>query len=412
MMKKKISWLILWLLIPASVSAQIRATTTKYKGEIVDSDTKKPLENVYVILNGTSEGTITNIDGYFEISGPAGVKTDSLRISHLGYSLKMVALRDLSQQTTNRIALDPQAMVLGEVVISAGLSANEILKKVRESLNTNFSQKPFSSELFYRHQMDSDDSIQYIEEAAIDFYDAEGFKRQPKSKISKGKFLQMKQLRRSTSRDSKQYISLWDLPVFWTTDPILSPENLLTESQEKDYILTLVGRQAYGDISVFKIAFSCVKPTVSNTGYGFPSPVVYDGALYVDVDTYAVVKYVANISWKAKLVTDKKFLRRFDVSEPANFVRRAELEFSYKKFSGAYIIHYAKMRDHFKFIHAKTGTWTTRSYIKELLNVRTNLENPKVLSESILSVDPKTVPYDPKFWESFNFISEVRRSGK
>lgn len=411
-MKKKPFWIILGLLIPASIDAQIQTTTTKYKGEIVDSGTKKPLENVYIILNGTSEGTITNIDGYFEISCPAGVEADSLRISHLGYSLKMVALGDLSRETTNRIALNPQAMVLAEVVISAGLSADEILDKVRQSLNTNFSQKPFSSELFYRHQMDSDDSTQYIEEAAIDFYDAEGFKRQPKSKISKGKFLQMKQLRRSTTRDSKQYISLFDLPVFWTADPILSPENLLTESQEKDYILTLVGRQAYGDINVFEIAFSCLKPTVSNTGYGFPSPVVYDGTLYVDVDTYAVVKYVANIGWKEKLVTDKKFLRRFNVSGPANFVRSAELEFSYKRLTGTYVLHYAKMRDHFKFIHAENGTWTTRSYNKELLNVRTNLENPKVLSESILSVDPKTVPYDPKFWESFNFISEVRKSGK
>jgi hypothetical protein len=90
----------------------------------------------------------------------------------------------------------------------------------------------------------------------------------------------MKQLRSSTSRDSKQYISLWDLPVFWTTDPILSPENLLTESQEKDCILTLVGRQVYGYICVFKIAFSCLKPTVSNGGYRFPSPVVYDGTLF------------------------------------------------------------------------------------------------------------------------------------
>lgn len=412
MMKTLILWIILWLLIPASVDAQIPTTTAKYKGEIVDSDTKKPLENVYVILNGTSEGTITNIDGYFEISGSAAVNTDSLRISHLGYSLKMVALQDLSQQTTNRIALEPQAMVLGEVVISAGLSAKEILKKMRESLNANFSQGPFSSELFYRHQMDSDDSIQYIEEAAIDFYDAEGFKRQPKSKISKGKFLQMKQLRRSTSRDSKQYISLFDLPVFWTTDPIMSPENLLTESQEKDYILTLVGRQAYGDFNVFEIEFSCLKPTVSNTGYGFPSPAVYDGTLYVDVDTYAVVKYVANISWKEKLVTDKKFLRRFNVSEPANFLRSAELEFSYKNLGGTYVLHYAKMRDHFKFVHTENGTSTTRSYNKELLNVRTNLENPKVLSESILSVDPKTVPYDAEFWESFNFISEVRKKGR
>lgn len=411
--EKKTFWiLLLFVFVPALTNGQTLKASGKYKGEITDSNSKEPLENVYVILNGTSEGTITNFGGYFEISIPAGVGADTLRISHLGYSLKKVALHELNQQALNLISLTPSLTMLQEVVISAGVSPSEILEKVRENLNTNFSQKPFSSQLFYRHQMDSNDSLQYIEEAAIDFYDAKGFKREAKSKISKGKFLQVKQLRKSTSRDSNQNVSLWDLPVFWTSDPILSINNLLTKSQEKDYSLKVIGRKVYGDAEVIEIDFSCLKPTVSNTGYGFPSPLSYDGKLFVDIKTYAIIKYVATVKWKEKLVSDKKFLGRFNVSTPSNFKRSAEVEFSYKKFAGSYFLHYAKMRDHLRFIDAKKGDSITRSYNNELLNVRTNVQTPKILSETVLRVDTKDIPFDPTFWETFNFISEVRKSNK
>jgi outer membrane cobalamin receptor len=91
-------------------------------GTVVDSETNEPLPGASVIIKGTQNGTTTDFDGLFSISGADGT---TLTISYIGYgSQEVLSGKDLV------IALNPSPNVLGEVVVTSGVID---VAKVRET---------------------------------------------------------------------------------------------------------------------------------------------------------------------------------------------------------------------------------------------------------------------------------------
>lgn len=82
------------------------------KGIITDAETGEPLIGVTIMVEGTSQGVITDVSGYFEIEG---VDANSvLLISYIGYESKSVIV---GQQTEINIQLEVEARSLDEVVV-------------------------------------------------------------------------------------------------------------------------------------------------------------------------------------------------------------------------------------------------------------------------------------------------------
>ena len=82
------------------------------RGTVLD-ETGEPVPGANVVIKGTSNGTITNLDGAFSLSAK---DNDVLVISFIGYKNVEVSLagkRDL------RITLEPEAEQLNEVVVTA-----------------------------------------------------------------------------------------------------------------------------------------------------------------------------------------------------------------------------------------------------------------------------------------------------
>ena len=77
-------------------------------GVVTLSDTGEPEPGVNVIITGTSTGTITDIDGNFELSVPDG---KTLTISYIGYQSQTV-----SPSGNMNIVLQPEESILEEVV--------------------------------------------------------------------------------------------------------------------------------------------------------------------------------------------------------------------------------------------------------------------------------------------------------
>jgi len=91
-------------------------------GKVVDSETNEPLPGASVIIKGTQNGTTTDFDGLFSISGADGT---TLTVSFIGYgSQEVTAGKDLV------IGLNPSPNVLGEVVVTSGVID---VAKVRET---------------------------------------------------------------------------------------------------------------------------------------------------------------------------------------------------------------------------------------------------------------------------------------
>ncbi len=63
---------------------------TSYKGEVMDSETKKPLIFATLTVEGTNISTVTNTEGNFLLKVPTNIQSESLIITFLGYGTKTV----------------------------------------------------------------------------------------------------------------------------------------------------------------------------------------------------------------------------------------------------------------------------------------------------------------------------------
>ncbi|HBK33218.1 MAG TPA: TonB-dependent receptor [Porphyromonadaceae bacterium] len=88
------------------------------KGRIVEAETSEPLIGATVKIQGTQFGTITDMDGYYRLTGvPEGRHT--LEVTYLGYTNEKVDVRVRASQTeTYNVVLSPDSKMLQEVIVS------------------------------------------------------------------------------------------------------------------------------------------------------------------------------------------------------------------------------------------------------------------------------------------------------
>ena len=112
-MKKIIYNLLLALLLPLSVAAQhtVRGTVTS-DGE--------PLIGASILVVGTTTGTVTDLDGTYEVTATS--PNDSLEFSYTGYGSQRIAINGRSVIDVN---LAEQALILerGALLEVAAVSA-------------------------------------------------------------------------------------------------------------------------------------------------------------------------------------------------------------------------------------------------------------------------------------------------
>lgn len=85
----------------------------KYEGIVVDANTGEPLIGASVLVKGTTNGLITDMDGRFSINAQAG---QTLSFSYMGYKSQDVKLASASLL---KVELVPDSQTLDEVVVTA-----------------------------------------------------------------------------------------------------------------------------------------------------------------------------------------------------------------------------------------------------------------------------------------------------
>ncbi|SDL30691.1 TonB-linked outer membrane protein, SusC/RagA family [Catalinimonas alkaloidigena] len=101
------SLLFLWMLPLAFAHAQ-----TVVSGQVTDSENNQGIPGVNVLIKGTSNGTITDLDGHYQLT--ASSEDDVLVFSFIGYESQEVRI---GNQSTLNVALDPSLTSLNEVII-------------------------------------------------------------------------------------------------------------------------------------------------------------------------------------------------------------------------------------------------------------------------------------------------------
>lgn len=113
--------LLLFLLMLSVVSfSQEKADSlkvSKLKGQVIDSETKKPLSASHILNLNSVEGTITNDKGFFELTARAN---DTVMVSYLGYSsIKIKVTNDLLKGNELLIALYEKSEEVKEIIIKS-----------------------------------------------------------------------------------------------------------------------------------------------------------------------------------------------------------------------------------------------------------------------------------------------------
>jgi len=108
--------LLLLLLFPLGVWAQQGVLT----GLVLDGKTKQPLPGVNVVVQGTSSGVSTDLDGKFKIGRlKAG---DKIVFDYIGYKKEYLTYKN---QTNVTITLEEEANQLQEVVVQVGYGSSK-----------------------------------------------------------------------------------------------------------------------------------------------------------------------------------------------------------------------------------------------------------------------------------------------
>lgn len=94
------------------LSFTLYGQTKVITGKVTSAEDNEPLPGVNVVVEGTSKGTVTNIDGTYSIELSPDEKT--LNFSFVGYVLQNIAVND---QSTIDIVLQPDTQTLEEVVV-------------------------------------------------------------------------------------------------------------------------------------------------------------------------------------------------------------------------------------------------------------------------------------------------------
>ena len=115
----------------AGTNLAIQQQDQKLKGQVIDAQTGDPVIGVNVLVKGTTNGTITDIDGKYELNAPAGAV---LQISFIGY--KTVEITAPASEQTIKLQEDTETLE-EVVVVGYGVQKKESLTGAMSTLKEN-----------------------------------------------------------------------------------------------------------------------------------------------------------------------------------------------------------------------------------------------------------------------------------
>ena len=93
---------------------------TKVTGTVIAQEDGEPVIGASVVIDGLNKGVVTDVDGKFTISVPAGKR---LQVSYIGMKTQLV-----KPKAGMRIVLEPDATTLQDVVVTGMVKVDGNIK--------------------------------------------------------------------------------------------------------------------------------------------------------------------------------------------------------------------------------------------------------------------------------------------
>lgn len=367
----------------------------EYRGSVVDSKTKKPLEFATLLINGTNISTITNTQGDFLLKAPKKYSNRRVTVSFLGYTSKVVSLSDLNNENSI-VRLETYIEELSEVNINVK-NAMSLVQEMLKRKGDNYYNDDLKMTSFYRETIKKRRTYISLSEAVIEIY------KQPYT-TDKSDILKIYKARKSTDYNKLDTIAFKLRGGPFNTSYIDIMKNtamIFDEDMVNVYDFTF-------DIST-KIDNRYIHVVNFKQKKHINEPYFY-GKLYIDAQTLALT----NAKFYLNLENKQKASRYFIIKKPKNadvLPIQANYQVEYREKNGKWYYGYSRVELGFKINWAKK--WFNTIYYTTIEMAVTDWEKsddgqlPKPkdrLRPSVIMSDNTSGFQDPEFWGAYNVI--------
>lgn len=397
--------ILLFAIITLSYSAKAQEEdnsqqkTIRIIGKLTNDKNNEPIPFANVGVIGSYIGAATNLDGVFELKIPGSLIDKTIQASAVGYSTFSKGVRNCMQEDTLLVRLTPKNYSIAEVEVTAqSLVLKKRIKTAIEKIPDNYLQTPFNYDVYYRSEKLKNSELNRLREAAIRIYDDKGYQRADAYQVFKErayKFLQVrKNFETSSLADGSTY-----LDELLEMDIVRGRGNILNGNHINFYDLTLEQITEYENDSIWVIGYKSKKPILSNTGDYYAKE--YSGKLYIKIKDFAVIKNETHVVASNYSSQGRSFYVNEERQKWTPLKIEYDFSVTYKQHLGRYYLSYVNYKRRHEVEDKKSKKITTTDINTEMLITKINTKNPEIIKKRAYY---ENMPYDKKFWESYNII--------
>lgn len=367
----------------------------EYRGNVIDSKTKKPLEFATLMVNGTNISTITNNQGNFLLKVPKKYANRKVTVSFLGYTSKVINLSEFDKDKTI-VRLETYIEELSEVKINIK-DATSLVQEMLKRKGENYYNDDLKMTSFYRETIKKRRTYVSLSEAVVEIY------KQPYT-IEKSDILKIYKARKSTDYNKLDTVAFKLRGGPFNTmyiDIMKNTAMIFDEDMVDIYDFTFDNTTKIDDRLIHVVNFKQKKHITD--------PLFY-GKLYIDAQTLALT----NAKFSLNLENKQKASRFFIVKKPKDadvLPIEAYYQVEYRQKDGKWYFGYSRVQLGFKIDWAKK--WFNTIYYTTIEIAVTDWEKsdadqlPKFkdrLRPSVIMSDNTSGFKDPEFWGAYNVI--------
>jgi hypothetical protein len=395
-MMKRINTIILALLFFA-MAFTVNAQTDFYtiSGTTKDSQTRRALGHVTILVSGHNVGTISNAEGEFNLKIPSHITSATVVFSHLGYSNTTVNVRGADVLSAEIMMIQTSAMI-DELVVQGG-DALHIVRAAVERISMNYPTSLNHLTGFYRETVQKRRSYINVSEAVVDLYKTpytQGMNAD-RLQIVKGRKLQSQ-----VASDTLAVKLLGGPNVSIFVDIVKNPDVLLDKDALTYFTYTLQSITQVDGRPQYVVAF---KPRVV-----MPFP-LFVGTFYIDKESLAFTRAEFEVDMSDQRKVSDMILKkrpnglRFRPEEVSYIV-------SYQERDGVNYLNYIRNEIKFRCDWRRRLFSTNYHIVSEMvitdiskndvvmISLRDSFRQTHVLTDKVLDF------YDEDFWGAYNII--------
>jgi hypothetical protein len=367
----------------------------EYRGRVIDSKTKKPLEFATLLVNGTNISTITNSQGNFLLKVPDNYADRRVTVSFMGYTSKVISLSDFDKGNTI-IKLETYIEELSEVKINVK-DATSLVQEMLKRKGENYDNDDLKMTSFYRETIKKRRTYVSLSEAVVEIY------KQPYT-TDRSDILKIYKARKSTDYNKLDTVAFKLRGGPFNTiylDIMKNTDMIFAEDMVDIYDFTFDNSTKIDNKLIYVVNFK-QKRHIND-------PLFY-GKLYIDAQTLALT----NAKFYLNLENKQKASRIFIIKKPKDadvLPIEAYYQVEYREKDGKWYYGYSRVELGFKIDWAKK--WFNTIYYTTIEMAVTDWEKsdasqlPKPkdrLRPSVIMSDNTSGFKDPEFWGAYNVI--------